>query len=1110
MSRSTRKSRTGLPTRPRFESLPDRTLLSTFTVTNPGDNGDNFHPEVGSLRWAILQADLTPVASVNGSPVPHQILFNLGPGLQTILPTAALPTIGVPVVIDATGGVLGQLPRVAINGAFAGASADGLTIAGGNSTIEGLEIIGFGGSGLVLTTGARNTVVDDVLGTDYAYQESAYHSQNGKPVQAATPDGNKVNGLSILSSDDNMIGGGTAATRNFIGGNGGDGIYLHTSSGNVIQGDTIGLDRSGFGNAGNYEDGVRIDNGTDNIVGAQTTLDQRNVISANYGAGVTIIGNYATRNHILGNDIGTAINGTATLEGTQEPVVSSDSQTYPDAQNQYTGNGADGVHISSGTDNTIGGLGPTLIDPTSGRPFNVQSDVIDNNTGNGVSIDDQVTYPGDPSAPTYLHLGNVVQADMIGVDRSGIRGFGNALNGVLISETVGNTIGATTDFWQRNVISANGINGVAVSGIDATNNQISGNIIGLDADGQSTPVDTSGVYDHRLMFGNYNSGVLISRAVGCTVGGVGPIKLDPVTGRMANVRANLIAHNDIDGITIEDDNLLDSTQSATSGSSQSTNSASNPQFNYVFGNMIGMNADGTADYNGGNGVTVQSTSFVSIGSRRPGGSNVISGNNYDGIEISESNKIYIQNNFIGVDPTGTKAVPNDIGIEVHGEKGGNITIAQNVISGNTTAAVDIHDGWIGSNITYGNSDIQSISYQHVDQSSSNGYYCILANNDIGTDLTGEHAISITADAPNNGPPLKQSDLYAKDGTFSYPADFVADPTRPIVGILINNAAGISIGEYEGDGNVISGNNVGVLMGGINSSHNFVIGNVIGLDLTMSTAIHNAIGLDINGTVAAFNPSTQHDVAPASQNTGWVEGNVISGNTWAGIDLSGPGAAWYAVFDNHIGTDGTGKSARPNWVGVFIQDAPDNLIGGPLSWQRNEISGNTLAGLYMAGAGATDNVVWNNAIGTTLKGKRGPGNQGYGILLYGTSVNVIGTYTGQHDTLTDQNGNYPNMLTSEFANNDGTPILEENAIGGSGIANIRTIPGPVGLADRTIADLPPSLAQVTGAKIAATAHPTSGGKAAPSTAGSSRPRTSAHTKAMSTSKTSPKSGSGASA
>ena len=92
--------------RPRFDVMEDRTLLSTFLVTNTGDSGP------GSLRQAILDSnDAVGTTST--------IDFDIGgSGVQTIYPLSVLPAISSPVLIDGRSqpGYAG-MPLIEINGA---------------------------------------------------------------------------------------------------------------------------------------------------------------------------------------------------------------------------------------------------------------------------------------------------------------------------------------------------------------------------------------------------------------------------------------------------------------------------------------------------------------------------------------------------------------------------------------------------------------------------------------------------------------------------------------------------------------------------------------------------------------------------------------------------------------------------------------------------------------------------------------------------------------------------------------------------------------------------------------------------------------------------------
>ena len=106
------------PFRPWLEFMEDRTLLSTFMVSNTGDSGP------GSLRQAILDSN-SAVGATN------TIDFDIsGSGVQTIAPLSPLPAITNPVLIDGDSqpGYAGT-PLIELSGSQAG-SGDGLTITG--------------------------------------------------------------------------------------------------------------------------------------------------------------------------------------------------------------------------------------------------------------------------------------------------------------------------------------------------------------------------------------------------------------------------------------------------------------------------------------------------------------------------------------------------------------------------------------------------------------------------------------------------------------------------------------------------------------------------------------------------------------------------------------------------------------------------------------------------------------------------------------------------------------------------------------------------------------------------------------------------------------------
>ena len=104
--------------------------------------------------------------------------------------------------------------------------------------------------------------------------------------------------LSIVYSSSNFIGGATPNSGNLISGNTLTGVRLVGvgANRNLIQSNYIGVGPGGgflFGteNPGNgdAEDGIRIEDGSLNVIGG-STRSLGNVIASNHGAGVYITG----------------------------------------------------------------------------------------------------------------------------------------------------------------------------------------------------------------------------------------------------------------------------------------------------------------------------------------------------------------------------------------------------------------------------------------------------------------------------------------------------------------------------------------------------------------------------------------------------------------------------------------------------------------------------------------------------------------------------------------------------------------------------------------------------------------------------------------------------
>lgn len=235
-----------------------------------------------SLREAIVAANNSP----NSGGV-DEIHFDIGGGgTQTIQPLAALPTITDPVLIDGTTqlGYSGS-PLIELDGSST-VGVDGILITAGNSTIRGLVINRFDGDGIHVSGAGGNVIQGNHIGTNFS-------------GTTALPNGG--DGIEITTAN-NTIGGASPGAHNVISGNSQNGIWINGigATGNTIQGNYIGTDASGSLVLGNASAGIRITNGSGNMVGG-TVGGAGNTIANNQDAGVAV--EQGIQNAIRGNAI---------------------------------------------------------------------------------------------------------------------------------------------------------------------------------------------------------------------------------------------------------------------------------------------------------------------------------------------------------------------------------------------------------------------------------------------------------------------------------------------------------------------------------------------------------------------------------------------------------------------------------------------------------------------------------------------------------------------------------------------------------------------------------------------------------------------------------------
>ena len=241
----------------------------------------------GSLRQAILDANENAGADV--------IAFNLDVGELEIQPLTLLPAITDPVLIDGTTQPgFASAPLVIINGDLLPPETfgPGLEIDTSNSTIKSLVVNGFtDGDGILI--GGFET--DGVTGN---HVEGSYIGVSADGTEAVP----NANGIRIADgAQNNVIGGTSASQGNLISGNLTYGILLQDpdTTGNVIQGNTIGTGTD----VGNGYGVALVDGASNNTIGG-TVAGARNLISGNIDYGIALVGDDVTGNVIQGNWIG--------------------------------------------------------------------------------------------------------------------------------------------------------------------------------------------------------------------------------------------------------------------------------------------------------------------------------------------------------------------------------------------------------------------------------------------------------------------------------------------------------------------------------------------------------------------------------------------------------------------------------------------------------------------------------------------------------------------------------------------------------------------------------------------------------------------------------------
>ncbi|MCX6180775.1 MAG: gliding motility-associated C-terminal domain-containing protein [Bacteroidetes bacterium] len=283
---------------------------ATLFVTNTNDAG------AGSFR-AVL-------ATANNGDV---IQFNIpGPGPHTIKPLSSY-SIGKQLTID---GLAAGKPNIEFDGTLCAAQTGfDLNSVGGSFTVfQGLVLNGFtyntNSSPILISLAHDVTVKRCYIGTDVT-------GTIAKP---------NVNGVWIMGSSNNIIGGASASDGNILSGNLTRGVWVTTApaTNNTVENNKVGISVNGTA-LPNFT-------GVEYQLGVHNNLIQHNNISYNTGDGLSFNQN-STGNKVYGNIF--SYNGEHGVDllnsDVQNVVVGVDFNGVGEA-NQIFNNGQAGVFIS--------------------------------------------------------------------------------------------------------------------------------------------------------------------------------------------------------------------------------------------------------------------------------------------------------------------------------------------------------------------------------------------------------------------------------------------------------------------------------------------------------------------------------------------------------------------------------------------------------------------------------------------------------------------------------------------------------------------------------------------------------------------------------------------